>query len=193
MTTQQPIDDVLVARAKQGDNRAFDLLVLRHQQKIVSLITRIIHDPHEALDISQEVFLKAYQGLAKFRGDSAFYTWLHRIAINTAKSALITQNRRPPKTDLDIEFAETQSYGEKLHDYADPEHELLSEEIATTIKSALEALPEDLRNTIIMRELEGKSYDEIAKAMSCPIGTVRSRIFRARDAIEKRIRPLLET
>lgn len=193
MTSEPSIDNALVTRAQQGDKRAFELLMLRHQHKIVALITRMIRDPHEALDISQEVFIKAYQGLAKFRGESSFYTWLYRIAINTTKNVMAIQSRRPPNIDIDVEVAETQSYGEKLHDYSDPEHELLSEEIAATIQATLDSLPIDLRTTIIMREIEGKSYAEIAQAMSCPIGTVRSRLFRARDAIEKQIRPLLET
>lgn len=191
--TQRLLDDALVERAKTGDRRAFDLLVLRYQQKIVALITRMLHDPNEALDVTQEVFIKAYQALPNFRGDSSFYTWLYRIAVNTTKNVLMAHNRQPLIISLDIDIEEKGGIGSKLHDYSDPEHELLSEEIANTIKAALNALSEDLRTAITLRELEGMSYDEIAKVMNCPIGTVRSRIYRAREAIDKRIRPLLQS
>lgn len=192
VTTQFPTDDVLVERAQRGDRRAFDLLVLRYQHKIAKLVSCLIRDSHETLDVTQEVFIKAYRALPNFRGESSFYTWLYRIAINTAKNALAAQSRRPPREDVDLETAEQQKFGTRLHDYTTPEHELLSAEIATTIKTALDALSEDLRTAITLRELEGMSYDEIAEAMSCPIGTVRSRIFRAREAIDKQLRPLLE-
>jgi RNA polymerase sigma-70 factor, ECF subfamily len=190
--THHPVDDELVQRARQGDRRAFDLLVLRYQQKVANLVCRYIHDRSESLDVTQEVFIKAYRALKSFRGDSAFYTWLYRIAINTAKNFLVAQGRRPPGDDLDAEIAEQLDMGARLRECATPEHELLSEEIAHAVRMALEELSEDLRTAITLRELEGMSYEEIAVAMSCPIGTVRSRIFRAREAIDKRLRPLLQ-
>jgi RNA polymerase sigma-70 factor (ECF subfamily) len=189
---EHPVDTELVERARQGERRAFDLLVLRYQQKVVNLVARYVRDPSEALDVTQEVFIKAYRALHGFRGDSAFYTWLYRIAINTAKNVLVAQSRRPPGDDLEAETAEQRDLGSRLKDYATPEHVLLSEEIAVTIKKAVDDLPEDLRTAITLRELEGMSYEEIAEAMSCPIGTVRSRIFRAREAIDKRLKPLLQ-
>jgi RNA polymerase sigma-70 factor (ECF subfamily) len=188
----RPVDDALVERARQGDRRAFDLLVLRYQQKVANLVSRYIRDPSETLDVTQEVFIKAYRALHGFRGDSAFYTWLYRIAINTAKNFLVAQSRRPPGNDLEAETAEQLEVGGRLKEYGTPEHELLTEEIAATIKAAVDELPEDLRTAITLRELEGLSYEEIAEAMSCPIGTVRSRIFRAREAIDKRLKPLLQ-
>jgi RNA polymerase sigma-70 factor (ECF subfamily) len=188
----RPVDDALVERARQGDRRAFDLLVLRYQQKVANLVSRYIRDPSETLDVTQEVFIKAYRALHGFRGDSAFYTWLYRIAINTAKNFLVAQSRRPPGNDLEAETAEQLEVGGRLKEYGTPEHELLTEEIAATIKAAVDELPEDLRTAITLRELEGMSYEEIAEAMSCPIGTVRSRIFRAREAIDKRLKPLLQ-
>jgi RNA polymerase sigma-70 factor (ECF subfamily) len=191
--TQQPVDDELVERARQGDRRAFDLLVLRYQQKVANLVCRYVRDRSEALDVTQEVFIKAYLALRNFRGDSAFYTWLYRIAINTAKNVLVARGRRPPGEDLDAATAEQLDMGGRLRECATPEHELLSDEIAQTVKSALENLPEELRIAITLRELEGMSYEEIAEAMSCPIGTVRSRIFRAREAIDKRLKPLLQS
>jgi RNA polymerase sigma-70 factor (ECF subfamily) len=190
--TDRPVDDALVERARQGDRRAFDLLVLRYQQKVANLVSRYIRDPSETLDVTQEVFIKAYRALQGFRGDSAFYTWLYRIAINTAKNFLVAQSRRPPGDDLEAETAEQLEVGGRLKEYGTPEHELLTEEIAATIKAAVDELPEDLRTAITLRELEGLSYEEIAEAMSCPIGTVRSRIFRAREAIDKRLKPLLQ-
>lgn len=190
--TDRPVDDELVERARRGDRRAFDLLVLRYQQKVANLVSRYIRDQSEALDVTQEVFIKAYRALKGFRGDSAFYTWLYRIAINTAKNFLVAQGRRPPGDDLGAETAEQLEVGRRLKEYATPENELLAEEIAATVKAAVDELPEDLRTAITLRELEGMSYEEIAEAMSCPIGTVRSRIFRAREAIDKRLKPLLQ-
>ncbi len=185
-------DKELVERAKRGDRRAFDLLVLKYQQKVANLVSRYVRDPSETLDVTQEVFIKAYRALKNFRGESAFYTWLYRIAINTSKNFLVSQGRRPPGDDVDAETAEQLDAGTRLKEYATPESEALTEEIAQTVKRALEALPDDLRTAITLRELEGLSYEEIAEAMDCPIGTVRSRIFRAREAIDKQLRPLLE-
>jgi len=189
--TDRAADEELVARAQAGDKRAFDLLVLKYQQKVAGLIARYLRDPNEVLDVTQEAFIKAYRALAGFRGESAFYTWLYRIAINAAKNHLVARGRRPPGEDLETEVAEQLESGGRLREVGTPEGHLLSEEIAQTVHEALEALPEDLRTAIVLRELEGLSYEEIALAMDCPIGTVRSRIFRARDAIDKRLSPLL--
>lgn len=190
--TERSIDHDLVRRAQAGDRRAFDLLVLKYQQKVASLIGRYVRDPVEVLDVTQDAFLKAYRALGGFRGESAFYTWLYRIAVNTVKNHLVSQGRRPPGDDVDADVAEQMDLGVRLREYATPERHLLSDEIARTVQQALDELPEDLRTAIVLRELEGMSYEEIANAMDCPIGTVRSRIFRAREAIEKRLRPLLE-
>lgn len=184
-------DQELVSRAQKGDKRAFDLLVIKYQQKVASLISRYLRDHSEIMDVSQEAFLKAYRALPGFRGESAFYTWLYRIAINTVKNHLVAQGRRPPGDDVEAEVAEQMDMGARLREVGTPESHLLSDEIAQTVQWALDELPEDLRTAIVLRELEGLSYDEIANAMECPIGTVRSRIFRAREAIDKRLRPLL--
>lgn len=184
-------DQELVSRAQEGDRHAFDLLVIKYQQKVASLISRYIRDPSEIMDVAQEAFLKAYRALPGFRGDSAFYTWLYRIAINTVKNHLVAQGRRPAGNDVEAEVAEQMDMGARLRDVGTPEGLLLSDEIAQTVQRALDELPEDLRTAIVLRELEGLSYEEIANAMECPIGTVRSRIFRAREAIDKRLRPLL--
>lgn len=186
------IDQELVARVQQGDKKAFDLLVLKYQQKITNLISRYIRDPHEVLDVTQEAFIKAYRAIPKFRGDSAFYTWLYRIAINTAKNYLVAQGRRPPSDDVEAEVAEQMDVGVRLKETGTPENHVLTEEITMTVQQAIDDLPEDLRTAIVLRELEGMSYEEIANAMSCPVGTVRSRIFRAREAIDKRLSPLLK-
>ncbi|MCU7883087.1 MAG: RNA polymerase sigma factor RpoE [Candidatus Thiodiazotropha sp. (ex Lucinoma annulata)] len=186
------IDQELVTRVQQGDKKAFDLLVLKYQQKITNLISRYIRDPHEVLDVTQEAFIKAYRAIPKFRGDSAFYTWLYRIAINTAKNYLVAQGRRPPSDDVDAEMAEQMDVGMRLKETGTPENHVLTEEITMTVQKAIDDLPEDLRTAIVLRELEGMSYEEIANAMSCPVGTVRSRIFRAREAIDKKLRPLLK-
>jgi len=185
-------DQELVVRAQTGDKRAFDLLVLKYQQKVANLISRYIRDPSEVLDVSQEAFLKAYRALPAFRGESAFYTWLYRIVVNTVKNHLVAQGRRPPGDDVDAELAEQMDMGTRLRESGTPERHLLTDEIAETVQRALDDLPDDLRTAIVLREFEGMSYEEIATAMECPIGTVRSRIFRARDAIDKRLRPLLE-
>ena len=181
----------LVERVQQGDKSAFDVLVLRYQHKIVKLVMRYVRDPVEALDVAQEAFLKAYRALPSFRGDSAFYTWIYRIAINTAKNYLVAARRRPVDYDLDIQDPEQYELHGRLREGDTPEGMLLSEEIKDTINKAIENLPDDLRTAIILRELEGMSYEEIAETMECPVGTVRSRIFRAREAIDKRLKPLL--
>jgi RNA polymerase sigma-70 factor (ECF subfamily) len=184
-------DKELVTRAQGGDKRAFDLLVIKYQQKVAGLISRYIRDSSEVMDVAQEAFFKAYRALPGFRGESAFYTWLYRIAINTVKNHLVAQGRRPPGDDVEAEVAEQMDVGGRLREVGTPESHLMSIEIAQTVQRALDELPEDLRTAIVLRELEGLSYEEIANAMECPIGTVRSRIFRAREAIDKRLRPLL--
>ncbi len=184
-------DHELVKRVQQGDKQAYDLLVLKYQHKLVKLISRYIQDPDEVLDVAQEAFIKAYRALPRFRGDSAFYTWLYRIAVNTAKNFLVAQGRRPPESDIDAEDAEQYESAGKLREIATPERLLLKDEIGAVINKAVDQLPEDLRTAITLREVEGLSYEEIAQVMNCPVGTVRSRIFRAREAIEKKIAPLL--
>lgn len=181
----------LVQRIQSGDKKSFDVLVLKYQHKVISLVLRYVHDHDTAQDVAQEAFIKAYKGLRNFRGESAFYTWLYRIAINTAKNYLVSQNRRLPDTDIDAQEAEQFGGESALKEYATPERELLTAEIQTTVTKAIEDLPEDLRTAIMLRELEGMSYEEIAVTMDCPIGTVRSRIFRARESIDKVLRPLL--
>jgi RNA polymerase sigma-70 factor (ECF subfamily) len=188
---ERETDQLLVERVQKGEKRAFDLLVGKYQHKIVSLILRYVPDHAEAQDVAQEAFIKAYRAIGRFRGDSAFYTWIYRIAINTAKNYLVSQSRRPPSSDIDAQDAEQFQVDTRLKDRGSPEHELLREEIERTINEAISALPEDLRVAITLRELEGMSYEEIASTMECPIGTVRSRIFRAREAIDNRLRPLL--
>ncbi len=189
---ERNLDQELVERVQNGEKAAFDILVRKYEHKLANVISRYIHDPTEVLDVSQEAFIKAYRALPSFRGDSAFYTWLYRIAINTAKNYLVAAGRRPPKDDIDAQDAEQFEAGSGLKEYATPERLALKSELAATIQAAIEELPEELRVAIVLRELEGLSYEEIASAMDCPIGTVRSRIFRARDAIEKRIRPLID-
>ena len=189
---EREVDQLLVERVQKGDKRAFDMLVLKYQHKIISLVSRYVADRAEAMDVSQEAFIKAYRALKRFRGDSAFYTWLYRIAINTAKNHLVAQGRRPPQSDVDAVDAEQYQIDSRLKDHASPEHELLREEIEQTIHDAIAELPEDLRVAITLREMEGMSYEDIATTMECPIGTVRSRIFRAREAIDQRLRPLLD-
>ena len=190
-------DQELVARAQAGDRRAFDLLVLKYQQKVAGLIGRYLRDPNEVQDVAQEAFIKAYRALAGFRGESAFYTWLYRIAINTAKKTLVGMRRDPVISEssraTDEQTDETSRTENELSDGATPESLLASKEIAAAVNAAVEALSEDLRQAITLREIEGLSYDEIAEVMHCPIGTVRSRIFRAREAIAARLRPLLDT
>ncbi|MEE8513669.1 MAG: RNA polymerase sigma factor RpoE [Gammaproteobacteria bacterium] len=185
-------DQQLIRRVQQGDKKAFDLLVLKYQHRIINLVSRFVRDPNDALDVAQEAFFKAYRALPSFRGDSAFYTWMYRIAINTAKNYLVVQSRRPVEREQDLAESEQIALESALTDIATPEHMLLTDEIGTTILKAIEDLPEDLSTAITLREVEGLSYEEIAAVMACPIGTVRSRIFRAREAIDKRLKPLLE-
>jgi RNA polymerase sigma-70 factor (ECF subfamily) len=191
--SDREIDRQLVERAQRGDKQAFSLLVEKYQRKLARLLSRFIRDPAEVEDVTQEAFIKAYRALPAFRGDSAFYTWLYRIGINTAKNYLMALGRRAPtSTEIEAEEAEGFEEGEQLRDINTPESLLLSNEIAETVNATIEKLPEELRRAIQMREIEGMSYEDIAQAMDCPIGTVRSRIFRAREAIAERLKPLLD-
>ena len=185
--SSEPTDKKLVKRVQKGDKGAFDLLVLKYQHKIVNLVMRYVRDPEQALDITQEAFIKAYRALPRFRGDSAFYTWLYRIAVNTAKNYLAAQRRRPMDIELDMQDPDQYGLHAKLKETDTPEAIALSQEMQDTLERAIEALPDDLRTAIILRELDGMSYEEIAQTMDCPVGTVRSRIFRARDAIGKKV------
>jgi RNA polymerase sigma-70 factor (ECF subfamily) len=188
------VDQQLVERAQRGDKRAFELLVAKYQRKLGRLLSRLVRDPAEVEDVTQEAFIKAYRALPSFRGESAFYTWLYRIGINTAKNYLVAMGRRAPtSTGFDHEDAENFEDAEQLRDTATPENELIGKQIAATVNRAMEQLPEDLRTAITLREIDGLSYEEIAAAMDCPIGTVRSRIFRAREAIAAELRPMLGT
>jgi len=189
---ERSIDQALVERVQRGEKQAFDVLVLKYQNKIIQLVNRYVHDPDESRDVAQEAFIKAYRAIGRFRGDSAFYTWLYRIAINTAKNYLVASGRRPPRSDIDAQDAEQYEGATGLREYATPERLLLKDEIQQVIATAIDDLPDDLRTAITLRELEGLSYEEIAQTMECPIGTVRSRIFRARDAIDTRLKPLLD-
>ncbi|MFA9275442.1 MAG: RNA polymerase sigma factor RpoE [Candidatus Aquirickettsiella gammari] len=194
MTNERDIDQLLVERVQRGDKKAFELLVFKYQRKLYRLVSRLVHDHAEAEDVVQEAFIKAYRALANFRGDSAFYTWLYRIGINTAKNYLVTQGRRAPtSTDADVSEAETFHDADGLRDINTPESLMASKQIAATVHAVMLSLPEELRNAITLREIEGLSYDEIAEVMLCPIGTVRSRIFRAREAIAEKLRPLIGT
>ena len=188
----EELDSELVRRAQAGDKAAFDLLVRKYQQKVINLVSRFVQDPSEALDVAQETFIKAWRALNKFRGDSQFYTWIYRIAANTAKNHLASRSRKTPTWSVDVDDAEHFVGENGLKDYDNPENLLLTDEIERTVYQAIENLPEDLKTAITLRELEGLSYEEIAQVMGCPIGTVRSRIFRARDAIDKELRPLLQ-
>lgn len=190
--SEQDIDQQLVERVQQGDQAAFDILVKKYQHKIMSLISRYVKQQGDVADVAQEAFIKAYRALPNFRGESAFYTWLYRIAVNTAKNYLVSRGRKPPGTDIDAQEAEFLDDGHGLKDIASPESQMLSEEIRQTVLDAIEALPDDLKQAITLRELDGMGYEEIAVTMNCPIGTVRSRIFRAREAIDKKLKPLLE-
>ncbi|WP_020210292.1 RNA polymerase sigma factor RpoE [Gilvimarinus chinensis] len=194
--TAQPAPDTdqqLVERVQKGDKRAFDLLVIKYQHKIYSIIGRYVRDQAEVQDVAQEAFIKAYRALAKFRGESAFYTWLYRIAINTAKNHLVSRSRRPPASDVEVDEAEFYSGSDLLKDTETPESNLLCAEIQQAVDGAIRDLPEDLRSAVTLREMEGLSYEDIAAIMDCPVGTVRSRIFRAREAIDKTIQPLLSS
>ena len=191
--SDREVDQQLVERAQRGDKQAFELLVSKYQRKLARLLSRFIRDATEVEDVTQEAFIKAYRALPTFRGDSAFYTWLYRIGINTAKNYLVAMGRRAPTTtDFDSDEAENFEDGDQLRDLNTPENELMSRQVAETVNQTLEELPEELRTAITLREIEGLSYEEIAAAMGCPIGTVRSRIFRAREAISAKVRPLLE-
>ncbi|MCD9006435.1 RNA polymerase sigma factor RpoE [Luteimonas sp. XNQY3] len=186
------LDEELVKRVQAGDTAAFDLLVRKYQHRIAALIGRYVSDWSEVQDVAQETFIRAYRAMGNFRGDAQFYTWLHRIAVNTAKNHLVAHNRRPPTDDIDIEDAEHFDSGIRLRDSDTPERELMRQQLEQTVMRAVEALPEELRVAINLREVDGLSYDEIAERMGCPIGTVRSRIFRAREAIDRELRPLMD-
>jgi len=185
-------DQQLVARVQKGDSRAFDMLVLKYQHRIFGLISRYVHDADEVQDVAQEAFIKAYRALPKFRGDSAFYTWLYRIAINTAKNYLVSRSRRPPGSDVEIEDAEYYASGGALHEIETPESALFGAELKQVVERAIKNLPEDLRTAVTLREFDGLSYEDIADIMDCPVGTVRSRIFRAREAIDGQVREQLD-
>ena len=190
--TASVTDKQLVERVQRGERRAFDLLVAKYQHKIFSLIARYVKDADEVQDVAQEAFIKAYRALPRFRGDSAFYTWLYRIAINTAKNHLVSRSRRPPGSDVELEDAQYMDAGDALRDAESPESTLFGEELHRVVNQALEELPEDLRAAVTLREFDGLSYEEIAQVMECPVGTVRSRIFRARDAIDRSVREHME-
>ena len=191
--SEREIDQILVERAQAGDRHAFDQLVSKYQRKLGRLLSRFIRDSAEIEDVTQEAFIKAYRALPSFRGDSAFYTWLYRIGINTAKNYLVAQGRRAPtSTQFDSEEAETFESADQLRDINTPDSLLMSKQIGETVNSAIDALPEELRRAIVLREIDGLSYEEIADMMDCPIGTVRSRIFRAREAVALKLRPLLD-
>lgn len=189
--SQREIDQLLVERAQQGDSRAFDALVIKYQQRVIQLVARLVSEA-DAPDVAQEAFIKAYRALPNFRGQSAFYTWLYRIAVNTAKNHLVSRKRRPAGQDIDVQDAELYGHTEHLSDVASPEAQLLSDEIRRVVSATIESLPDDLRTAISLREFDGLSYEDIANAMSCPVGTVRSRIFRARAAVDEKLKPLLE-
>ena len=188
----EQLDEDLVLRVQRGDKSAFDFLVIKYQHRIIQLVNRYVKDPSEAQDVAQEAFIKAYRALGNFRGDSAFYTWLYRIAINTAKNYLVSRSRRNSDYQVDIQDAEVFENAPQLQGMETPERHLLNQEIVDTIQEAIDKLPEDMRTAIMLREFEGMSYEEIAEAMDCPVGTVRSRIFRAREAIDNKLNPLLE-
>lgn len=186
--TERDADQLLVERVQQGDRRAFDLLVRKYQHRVIAVISRYVRDPDEAMDVAQEAFVKAYRALDRFRGESAFYTWIFRIAVNTSKNYIVSRGRRPPDADVEVEEAEHFDGGEWLHEVANPENELFKDELERAVYRSLENLPEDLRTAVTLREFDGLSYEEIAEVMDCPVGTVRSRIFRAREAIDNEIR-----
>lgn len=189
--SSEEADTTLVAKVQNGDKRAFDLLVLKYQHKIFSIISRYIKDSAEVQDVAQEAFIKAYRAIGNFRGDSAFYTWIYRIAINTAKNHLVSRGRRPPSSDVDVEDAEYYSGSDLLKDVASPEGQAMRDQLEGVVNKAIQELPEDLRTAVTLREMEGLSYEDIAAVMDCPVGTVRSRIFRAREAIDKQMATIL--
>lgn len=190
--SEAQVDQLLVEQVQKGDTRAFDLLINKYQHRIVSLVARYVSDQSEAQDVAQEAFIKAYRAIDRFRGDSAFYTWLYRIAINTAKNWLVAKKRRPPASDIDAADAEQYDMESRLKEQGTPENEMMREEIKRTVYDTISELPDDLRTAIMLREMEGMSYEDIALTMDCPIGTVRSRIFRAREAIDEKLKPLME-
>ena len=190
--SEREADQILVERVQQGDKRAFELLVVKYHRKIIRLVSRLIRDPAEVEDVAQDAFIKAYRALPQFRGESAFYTWLYRIAINTAKNYLVSRGRRPPDSDVSSEDAEFYDGDHGLKDLESPERSLLRDEIEGTVHRTIQQLPEDLRTALTLREFDGLSYEDIASVMQCPVGTVRSRIFRAREAIDKALQPLLQ-
>lgn len=194
MTAQavEASDQQLVEKVQQGNKRAFDLLVLKYQHKVLSIVGRYVSDSAEAHDVAQEAFIKAYRAIGNFRGDSAFYTWIYRIAINTAKNYLVSRGRRPPSSDVDVADAEVYAGGDALRDISSPEKQLATEQLEQAVFAAIRDLPDELRTAVTLRELDGLSYEEIAEVMDCPVGTVRSRIFRAREAIEKKIKGLAD-
>ena len=188
----EPTDQQLVVRVQKGDKRAFDLLVLKYQYKVHAIVARFIRDSDEVRDVVQEAFIKAYRALPKFRGDSQFYTWLYRIAVNTAKNSLVARSRRPPSSDVDLDDAEYYSGSEQLKDTGTPENQLFRDQLEEVINQAIIELPEDLRTAVTLREYEGLSYEDIASVMNCPVGTIRSRIFRGRESIDVRVLELIE-
>jgi RNA polymerase sigma-70 factor (ECF subfamily) len=188
----EPTDQQLVVRVQKGDKRAFDLLVLKYQYKVHAIVSRFIRDTDEVADVTQEAFIKAYRALPRFRGDSQFYTWLYRIAVNTAKNYLVARSRRPPSSDVDLADAEYYAGSDRLKDVGSPENQLFREELESVINRAVEDLPEDLRTAVTLREYEGLSYEDIAAVMDCPVGTVRSRIFRARESIDVKVLDLMD-
>ena len=190
--SEAQVDQLLVERVQNGDKRAFDLLINKYQHRIISLVGRYVSDQAEAMDVAQEAFIKAYRAIDRFRGDSAFYTWLYRIAINTAKNWLVARKRRPPASDIDAADAEQYDIESRLKEHGTPEREMMRDEIKRTVYDTIAGLPDDLRTAIMLREMEGMSYEDIAVTMDCPIGTVRSRIFRAREAIDEKLKPLLD-
>ena len=190
--SEAQVDQLLVEQVQKGDTKAFDLLINKYQHRIVSLVARYVSDQSEAQDVAQEAFIKAYRAIDRFRGDSAFYTWLYRIAINTAKNWLVARKRRPPASDIDAADAEQYDMESRLKEQGTPENEMMREEIKRTVFDTIAELPDDLRTAIMLREMEGMSYEDIALTMDCPIGTVRSRIFRAREAIDEKLKPLVE-
>ena len=190
--TATETDQQLVAKVQKGDSRAFDLLVLKYQHKIFGLISRYVHDADEVQDVAQEAFIKAYRALPRFRGDSAFYTWLYRIAINTAKNHLVSRSRRPPGSDVEVEDAEYYEGGSALRDIESPENVLFGAELKAVVEQAIGNLPDDLKTAVTLREFDGLSYEDIADIMDCPVGTVRSRIFRAREAIDVQVKEQLD-
>ena len=190
--TAAETDQQLVARVQKGDSRAFDLLVLKYQHKIIGLISRYVRDADEVQDVSQEAFIKAYRALPKFRGDSQFYTWLYRIAVNTAKNHLVSRSRRPPGSDVEVEDAEYYEGGAALREQENPENALFGAELKQVVEEAIRDLPDDLRTAVTLREFDGLSYEDIAEIMDCPVGTVRSRIFRAREAIDNKVRKQID-